>query len=143
MLASANTFTAMFQSSPTSKGGRYLKVALSPAKSLGVSILAHLERWALQYHKVGDKYELDVSILAHLERWALPRNAVTPVWSLRVSILAHLERWALQGKYGEVIDYCLFQSSPTSKGGRYLRVHIQDVLLDLFQSSPTSKGGRY
>ena len=120
-----------------------------------VSILAHLERWAL----LADKSRINatravgnhVSILAHLERWALhvpltfdgvhtdqgcfnprPPRKVGATYVLRhghdssdhciVSILAHLERWALRLKrplHYHVLHGLWFQSSPTSKGGRY------------------------
>ena len=36
-----------------------------------------------------------------------------------------------------------FQSSPTPKGGRYIRLTRQGRELNWFQSSPTPKGGRY
>ncbi len=120
-----DTPSCMFQSSPTSKGGRYVggtsphgcrcfnprpprKVgATSTASkgrrqigsSLGVSILAHLERWALLGLCVQDRRQRGVSILAHLERWALPSTRLGCMAprkvGARVSILAHLERWAL------------------------------------------------
>ena len=91
-----------FQSSPTSKGGRYLN---GGSCIIDVSIksfqsFAHLERWALR------------------QRWLLTRRPTCD----GVSILAHLERWALRLLKLKVA--CLprikvFQSSPTSKGGRY------------------------
>ena len=37
----------------------------------------------------------------------------------------------------------LFQSSPTSQGGRYSTDGIVGATSTLFQSSPTSQGGRY
>ena len=37
----------------------------------------------------------------------------------------------------------MFQSSPTSKGGRYRDDWPNLIQDDEFQSSPTSKGGRY
>jgi len=36
-----------------------------------------------------------VSILAHLERWALRKDFIMGYVGTTVSILAHLERWAL------------------------------------------------
>ena len=40
--------------------------------------------------------EFTVSILAHLEGWALPGTLVHPYLGTQVSILAHLEGWALR-----------------------------------------------
>ena len=90
-----------------------------------VSILAHPERWALQwpmrshgdvrrfpdgsfnprpprkvarYHcsrQAALRPETHVSILAHPERWALPRRGPRHTQGHGVSILAHPERWAL------------------------------------------------
>ncbi len=37
----------------------------------------------------------------------------------------------------------MFQSSPTSKGGRYSGTNELLRMNAMFQSSPTSKGGRY
>ena len=156
-----------------------------------VSILAHLARWALRCgHGDGISAEI-VSILAHLARWALQYadGQFAVVWSGfnprpprkvgatrvdfearlpdTVSILAHLARWALLPVAGRPALFALFQSSPTSQGGRYddsavlsrpLRVvsilaHLARWALHavpplpppetLFQSSPTSQGGRY
>ena len=116
-----------FQSSPTSKGGRYPSRCREPTSLpcfnprpprkvgattgaadgrdvLVVSILAHLERWALPYSTDSSSFNV-FSILAHLQR--------------RVSILAHLERWALRRIMRDKKATLKFQSSPTSKGGRY------------------------
>ena len=60
-----------------------------------------------------------VSILAHLERWALRDIFCPPFSRWPVSILAHLERWALHCRFGGPLCLLWFQSSPTSKGGRY------------------------
>ena len=60
-----------------------------------------------------------------------------------VSILAHLEGWALLQCNRHTRMLASFQSSPTSKGGRYLGEQSDSVIRTLFQSSPTSKGGRY
>ncbi len=114
-------------------------------RSHHVSILAHPERWALQWRrgyyvwatnsfnprpprKVGATSSLEtdppevtvVSILAHPERWALHTTfAVQPLLQ-QVSILAHPERWALLRQMGLLrLDHLMFQSSPTPKGGRY------------------------
>ena len=133
-----------FQSSPTSKGGRYGIINSIQAKRTLVSILAHLERWALLWYTPGIN------------------------WTDVVSILAHLERWALHHPGGTIIILHMFQSSPTSKGGRYSgdflsrgcdaqsfnprpprkvgATHPPRVINEepvQFQSSPTSKGGRY
>ena len=40
-------------------------------------------------------------------------------------------------------ELALFQSSPTSKGGRYTGFLSKTGVQNQFQSSPTSKGGRY
>ena len=61
-----------FQSSPTSKGGRYRWGDVNHIPTDSVSILAHLERWALPFRVLGCSPATIVSILAHLERWALP-----------------------------------------------------------------------
>ncbi len=45
--------------------------------------------------RVSGKRILPVSILAHLERWALPVGRHIGSHRALVSILAHLERWAL------------------------------------------------
>ena len=61
----------------------------------------------------------------------------------QVSILAHLARWALlaEGVRGRAFE--LFQSSPTSQGGRYVCWPDNSRRNGAFQSSPTSQGGRY
>ena len=161
-----SVLTTSFQSSPTSKGGRYLpddkekpaKCCFNPrpprkvgATKMGdwktvqidVSILAHLERWALrgkQRHRFADIF---VSILAHLERWALRHPQTLRHCRPHVSILAHLERWALLEFFPAGFVDVEFQSSPTSKGGRYTVIAGSTRATHLFQSSPTSKGGRY
>ena len=63
----ANTTRRGFQSSPTSKGGRYDKRRDNRRMSK-VSILAHLERWALLLVDRPSRAKPLVSILAHLER---------------------------------------------------------------------------
>ncbi len=62
---------ARFQSSPTSKGGRYWTALRRARIAPDVSILAHLERWALLVSASAVPEAIKVSILAHLERWAL------------------------------------------------------------------------
>ena len=133
----------LFQSSPTPKGGRYLRAGRdfpgviqfqsSPTPKGG--------RYTTGTGAAG--LAVEVSILAHPERWALPLRGVL----LR--------------------DRCLFQSSPTPKGGRYARIRIdsgEETSFNprpprkvgatfvggspnhynfVFQSSPTPKGGRY
>ena len=69
-------------------------------------------------------------------------NAAT-IGQLRVSILAHLARWALHRRHCGWRPEKMFQSSPTSQGGRYLVATIYAALVVTFQSSPTSQGGRY
>ena len=96
--SSLGTDATRFQSSPTSQGGRY-----ETAKGV-------------------QRYDLDVSILAHLARWAL--HALIPISSLIavVSILAHLARWALRRQTARKKGKTMFQSSPTSQGGRYAAI---------------------
>ena len=65
-----------------------------------VSILAHLERWALPEVILHETEPSLVSILAHLERWALRFPGLYENMNCYVSILAHLERWALLGNMG-------------------------------------------
>ncbi len=108
-----------------------------------VSILAHLERWALRSRRTKEDYYQKVSILAHLERWALRDGHIHHQHGAGVSILAHLERWALLGGHGNYAICIRFQSSPTSKGGRYVHCVAGQNSRLVFQSSPTSKGGRY
>ena len=85
----------VFQSSPTSQGGRYHEIRVQtggkpcfnprPPRKVGatilygvmfvaddVSILAHLARWALRAPDADQRERITVSILAHLARWALP-----------------------------------------------------------------------
>ncbi len=158
----------LFQSSPTPKGGRYMKGINEKVKLMGVSILAHPERWALPAEAQEYLHDVDVSILAHPERWALRQRYPRAGRCWRVSILAHPERWALPRQFeraggsslvsilahperwalrviGPSIapPYKAFQSSPTPKGGRYHDLPEQGQLLASFQSSPTPKGGRY
>ena len=79
----------MFQSSPTSKGGRYT------AFNVGVSILAHLERWALRQFWVYLRSKLfQSSPTSKGGRYGGLKLEGT-VLNRMVSILAHLERWAL------------------------------------------------
>jgi len=70
-------------------------------------------------------------------------NAIIPVDIIFVSILAHLERWALPQTSCNTAEGPKFQSSPTSKGGRYNQDKDIEAFRQMFQSSPTSKGGRY
>ena len=116
----------------------------SPAShdNLGVSILAHLVRWALLLWLEGSALLYPVSILAHLVRWALqqrqrpvsqgvfcfnprpPRKvgaterlSLSPILWL-VSILAHLVRWAL--RYFDLLLHdvvCCFNPRPPRKVG--------------------------
>ena len=150
-----------FQSSPTSKGGRW------DPHDAQVSILAHLERWALlprkaalvsrlrcfnprPPRKVGATLRLRTMPSDPLGFNPRPPRKVGATGKgqgsdrrLRVSILAHLERWALhKSPNGRPLTF-LFQSSPTSKGGRYRAAQSRRVRVSQFQSSPTSKGGRY
>ena len=60
-----------------------------------------------------------------------------------VSILAHPERWTLPPAVRSNALLVRFQSSPTPKGGRYLKDRAMSHLVEVFQSSPTPKGGRY
>ncbi len=83
-----------FQSSPTSKGGRYI-VGL-PSSSTSNCFNPRPPR------KVG-------ATDASEDDWT----------NINVSILAHLERWALLDPIDCPVARTLFQSSPTSKGGRY------------------------
>ena len=67
---------ALFQSSPTPKGGRYTQALAQDLPIDYVSILAHPERWALR-SVVPFLYRFHpVSILAHPERWALQRAMI-------------------------------------------------------------------
>ena len=161
----------VFQSSPTSKGGRYVR-----------------------YRSISSiRDQLIVSILAHLERWALPRGQRKEqregISYVRVSILAHLERWALHGSRNNRERDLIksFNPRPPRKVGatpcpflaKDCKLNLQVSILahlerwalrctdsgiswfqfahlerwgylpnlpcrrSLFQSSPTSKGGRY
>ena len=86
----------MFQSSPTSKGGRYDCVNASSARHSLVSILAHLEGWALRL-RVHDRvitYWFQSSPTSKGGRYDV-RAPCTDVCR-KVSILAHLEGWALR-----------------------------------------------
>ena len=164
----------LFQSSPTSKGGRYDEGAWpSPCSYRNVSILAHLERWALREFAGKSLTRYVVSILAHLERWAYHKawrpqsgrefqssptskggryaccTRRLPVTVYHVSILAHLERWAL--------PRCITGAPrPTHVTTVSILAHLERWALRagesdampicitmVFQSSPTSKGGRY
>ena len=107
-----------------------------------VSILAHLERWALRCRSApGQQIEMNVSILAHLERWALRLTRRRGYECTTVSILAHLERWALRGFQGNGLRVAVFQSSPTSKGGRYPRRGIVTAGRHCFNPRPPRKVG--
>ena len=140
---SYDCWVVWFQSSPTSKGGRYLKPYLV-VHDTQVSILAHLERWALPNLVFHMRHDLTVSILAHLERWALHNPWGGRILHLIVSILAHLERWALPTQSFEENDQTV---------GVSILAHLErwalhepqttSAALTVFQSSPTSKGGRY
>ena len=132
----------LFQSSPTSQGGRYTATpTISP--------------WTPCFNPRPPRKVGATTCLV----------CVTP--SRRVSILAHLARWALPVSAPLSGNGTAFQSSPTSQGGRYPVRKLPDVghgcvsilahlarwaLLDVrstpaversFQSSPTSQGGRY
>ncbi len=159
---------AAFQSSPTSKGGRYDNHKNNGCNANDVSILAHLERWAL-HHQAGCGDCLDcVSILAHLERWALrptcnrspstgarfnprpPRKVGATTWinlSTRTEIGFNPRPPRKVGATRASASHDgrkeEFQSSPTSKGGRYYSPIAGSRARTVFQSSPTSKGGRY
>ncbi len=109
-----------------------------------VSILAHLERWALRQRVVIQCADGSVSILAHLERWALPAITVSGTGTRYVSILAHLERWALRSQWSwHTRRGRCFNPRPPRKVGATLWLTIEMDLPLKFQSSPTSKGGRY
>ena len=109
----------LFQSSPTSKGGRYMAVTVrsvcgfmfqsSPTSKGGRYIILGSYQLLLQMFQSsptskGGRYKLE---------WAELQGADL------VSILAHLERWALRQTMSLYINGLRFQSSPTSKGGRY------------------------
>ncbi len=88
-------YLLQFQSSPTSQGGRYLAPSSVP-------------RWDLCFNprpprKVGATQPRQLRLLCR-----------------GVSILAHLARWALHAQRLNITSSNLFQSSPTSQGGRYL-----------------------
>ena len=156
----------MFQSSPTPKGGRYVPLILDqcvnwrfnprPPRKVGATCA-----------QCGQSANRRVSILAHPERWALPPAGTTlrstpdrfnprPPRKVgatrqpdrdggagRVSILAHPERWALPRPGRPRHSETRFQSSPTPKGGRYIKPPLTTTYDKQFQSSPTPKGGRY
>ena len=85
-----------------------------------------------------------VSILAHPERWALlwPGGNRGVVWvgfnprpPRKVGATGILRGWS--------VEFAVFQSSPTPKGGRYESTIGASRRVREFQSSPTPKGGRY
>ncbi len=177
----------MFQSSPTSKGGRYhyfnqgqcdgggfnprppRKVGATPCSSqkyryLLVSILAHLERWALpiiqQLWPVCSAFQSSPTSKGGRYRWSLNQCGEPPSFNPRpprkvgatsyahvaihnsnVSILAHLERWALRLGNLVLVMVRLFQSSPTSKGGRYATNKSLQSNLQRFNPRPPRKVG--
>ena len=93
----AGRLVIWFQSSPTSKGGRYSFSCWSSSCGSGVSILAHLERWALR--RSSQEYESHESCFNPRP----PRKVGATVFLVGLHPV-------VQG----------FQSSPTSKGGRYV-----------------------
>ena len=162
------TRTKEFQSSPTPKGGRYsgmrTKASLGwsfnprPPRKVGATGLSR-PRWQREScfnprppRKVGATRYLRTDLSSWLSFNPRPPRKVgatmsrvpAPRASHFVSILAHPERWALRGPLcNAVFVNCLFQSSPTPKGGRYVRVGDSAGSAIQFQSSPTPKGGRY
>ena len=112
------TTGSLFQSSPTSQGGRYSSRITRNAFHTGFN--------PRPPRKVGATREAS--------GWTR-----TP----GVSILAHLARWALHETNDWHERATTFQSSPTSQGGRYHAVPPLPPPETLFQSSPTSQGGRY
>ena len=89
-----------------------------------------------------------VSILAHLERWALrpPDRCYAFAAKMQVSILAHLERWALRCAVNNTAGspLCGFNPRPPRKVGATISILFAKCRTNkVFQSSPTSKGGRY
>ena len=76
------------------------------------------------------------ALVSNLERWAL-RHTDYPQ---RVSILAHLERWALRCGSHRGRQW-KFQSSPTSKGGRYHMCRPRPPALNCFNPRPPRKVG--
>ena len=88
--------TAMnrFQSSPTSKGGRYHR---SGRAGRNFMFQAHLERWALRFDSMYPVmlYEFQSSPTSKGGRYHGLTGPCSGHTSTRVSILAHLERWAL------------------------------------------------
>ena len=153
-----------FQSSPTPKGGRYVNHEClhqdhhgfnpRPPRKVGatirlqamppdirVSILAHPERWALRDGSVEPMDTSGVSILAHPERWALHDHEDRRQHRGSVSILAHPERWALRQTDQVVSLHFKFQSSPTPKGGRYVRLIKSCHSISSFNPRPPRKVG--
>ena len=133
----------MFQSSPTPKGGRYSRNAM--------------QAWGLWCFNPRPPRKVGATLSAAIERQLL--NVSNPRPPRKVG--------ATRDIVGRIALVPLFQSSPTPKGGRYLR-NLRDRELSItvsiprhperwalrrgdqkytgrygFQSSPTPKGGRY
>ena len=142
MISTIKGYPTLFQSSPTSQGGRYDGVDRDFHHALDVSILAHLARWALLWarcvHAKIQKFQSSPTSqggrYAHQRRECRTHRSFNPrpprkvgatlmnrVRYLipRVSILAHLARWALHPPTPTTTCKKRFQSSPTSQGGRY------------------------
>ena len=108
-----------FQSSPASKGRRYQQEISNEALVNGFNPRLPRKAGATTGRR-GCTALLIVSILACLERQALQRGHFRAGDHLRVSILACLERQALRNLANHRQNWPMFQSSPASKGRRYM-----------------------
>ena len=129
-----------FQSSPTPKGGRYVKPATAaerccsfnprPPRKVGAT-------WAGTCGKSGDNC-FNPRPPRKVGATLGPPGAAL---ALCVSILAHPERWALPGPSQLALAILLFQSSPTPKGGRYLARSRYNRRRGCFNPRPPRKVG--
>ncbi len=112
----SSTVCSAFQSSPTSKGGRY--------------------RWSL--NQCGEPPSFNPR---PPRKVGATSYAHVAIHNSNVSILAHLERWALRLGNLVLVMVRLFQSSPTSKGGRYATNKSLQSNLQRFNPRPPRKVG--
>ena len=106
-----------------------------------VSILTHPEGWALRSSSRKDRAAVRVSILTHPEGWALPLAAGNMALIVEVSILTHPEGWALHTRGTNHRTEPMFQSSPTPKGGRYIKWMLSLPLVICFNPHPPRRVG--
>ena len=121
----------MFQSSPTSQGGRYDEILGDALYHAVVSILAHLARWALRRdfrrcpvpcRRFNPRPPRKVGATSHHSRFCATLTGFNPrpprkvgatidppicYPATQVSILAHLARWALLQSFRERLDFGL------------------------------------